>query len=313
MHHLLTGGDPGQATGKVMTAEEAVGRFVRPGAVVGMGGQNINRCPMALVHEVARQGVGDLTVVGCNLSLPLDLLVAAGLVVRTEQGSGNLERYGTLFAWRRAVEAGRVAVADHSHLTMASRFTAGANGVPFLPTRSLLGSDVLAALVAEGIAQVMDDPWGDGPVVLVRALRPDVSLIHAHRADPFGNVVIEGVTSHEVDMVRASAATVVTVEEIVPEGELNARPEEVTISGAYVSAVVAQPFGAFPTSVYRRYDFAEDEIKAYQALARHGDGTYASWLADHVLNPADFDGYLRRADPGGARRAALTESMRSHV
>ncbi|MEV5572596.1 CoA-transferase [Spirillospora sp. NPDC052269] len=310
MHHLLTGN---LAADKVVTAAEAVERFVRPGAVVGMGGQNINRCPMALVHEVARQGVGELTVVGCNLSLPLDILVAAGLVVRTEQGSGNLERYGTLFAWRRAVEAGRITVRDHSHLTMATRFAAGAIGVPFLPTRSLLGSDVLTALVSEGIAQVMDDPWGEGPVVLVRALRPDVSLIHAHRADPFGNVVIEGVTSHEVDMVRASSATVVTVEEIVPEGGLNARPEEVTISGAYVSAVVAQPFGAFPTSVYRSYDFAEDEIKAYQALARRGGDGYASWLAGHVLDPADFDGYLRRADPGGERRAALTESMRSYV
>ncbi|MFC4913124.1 CoA transferase subunit A [Actinomadura gamaensis] len=306
MHNLLT-------ADKVMTAEAAVARFVRPGSVVGMGGQNINRCPMALVHEVARQGAGDLTVVGCNLSLPLDILVAAGLVVRTEQGSGNLERYGTLFAWRRAVEAGRIDVRDHSHLTMATRFAAGAIGVPFLPTRSLLGSDVLTALVEDGVAQVLDDPWGGGPVVLVRALRPDVSLIHAHRADPFGNVVIEGVTSHEIDMVRASAATVVSVEEIVPEGALNARPEEVTISGAYVSAVVAQPFGAFPTSVYRAYDFAEDEIKAYQALARRGGDAHAAWLAENVLGPADFDAHLRRADPEGTRRAALTEAMRSYV
>ncbi|MFC9969839.1 CoA transferase subunit A [Spirillospora sp. NPDC127200] len=306
MHRLLTGP-------KVLTAEEAVRAFVTPGAVVGMGGQNINRCPMALVHEVARQAVGGLTVVGCNLSLPLDLLVAAGLVVRTEQGSGNLERYGTLFSWRRAVEAGAVDVRDHSHLAMATRFAAGANGLPFLPTRSLLGSDVLAGLVEADLARLTEDPWSGDPVVLMKALTPDVSLVHAHRADPSGNVVIEGVTSHEVDMVRASAATIVSVEEIVPDGVLNARPEEVTISGAYVSAVVHQPFGAFPTSVYRGYDFAEAEIRRYQALARRGGDAHAAWLARHVLEPAGFDAFLERTDPGGVRRAELTESMRRYT
>lgn len=296
---------------RLLTAEEAVRRFVRPGAVLGMGGQNINRCPMALVREVARQGIGDLAVVGCNLSLPLDILVGRGLVSRTEQGSGNLERYGTLFAWRRAAERGEIEIRDHSHLAMATRFAAGAVGVPFMPTRSLLGSDVLTGLVESGIARVMDDPWSGEPLALMRALTPDVSLIHAHRADPAGNVVIEGVTSHEVDMVRASKTTIVSAEEIVPPGALAVRPEEVTISEAYVSAVVEQPYGAYPTSVYRRYDFAEDEIKTYQALARAGGRAYADWLRSYVLEPPSFDDHLALADPGAARRAELTQSMKS--
>ncbi|WP_433327929.1 CoA transferase subunit A [Spirillospora sp. CA-294931] len=306
MHQLLTGS-------KVLTAEEAVRTLVRPGAVVGMGGQNINRCPMALVHEIARQGVGGLTVVGCNLSLPLDILVACGLVARTEQGSGNLERYGTLFAWRRAVERGDVDVRDHSHLAMATRFAAAANGLPFLPTRSLLGSDVLTALSDSGIARLSEDPWSGDPIVLVRALTPDVSVVHAHRADPSGNVVIEGVTSHEVDMVRASTTTIVSAEEIVDEGVLSARPEGVTIPGAYVTAVVEQPYGAYPTSVYRRYDFAEDEIKDYQRVARADGAEFAAWIDANVREPAGFGDYLDRADPGSARRDALTRSMRSYT
>jgi len=265
----------------VLSAADAVRTYVKPGTVIGMGGQNINRCPMALVHEVARQGIGDLTVVGCNLSLPLDILVACGLVARTEQGSGNLERYGTLFAWRRAVERGEIEPRDHSHLAMATRFAAAANGVPFMPTRSLLGSDLLTGLTEAEVARVSEDPWSGDPVVLMRALSPDVSLIHAHRADLAGNVVIEGVTSHEVDMVRASKTTIVSVEEIVPT--LSERPEEVTISGAYVSAVVESPRGAYPTAVYRRYDFAEDEIKNYQRLARAGGADFAAWIAENVL------------------------------
>src|SRR5712692_11187316 len=91
---------------KVMTATEAVARFVHPGAVLGMGGQNIGRCPMALTHEIIRQRIGNLTVVGCNLSIAMDQLVGAGLVARCERGPGNPERFGTPFCWRRGLEEG---------------------------------------------------------------------------------------------------------------------------------------------------------------------------------------------------------------
>ncbi|MFI6504595.1 CoA transferase subunit A [Nonomuraea typhae] len=296
---------------KLLTAAEAVSRFVRPGAVVGMGGQNINRCPMALVHEVIRQEIGELTVAGCNLSLPLDMLVAAGLVTRTEQGTGNLERYGTLFCWRRAVERGEVSVGDHSHLAMATRFAAGALGLPYLPTRSLLGTSLLADLVRDGVAVESADPFGGGPVVLLKAMTPDVALIHANRADVSGNIVIEGVTSHEVDMVRAARSTVVSAEEVLPAGAFADRPEQVTIPEAYVTAVVEQPFGAFPTSVYRAYDFAEPEIKDYQALGRTGDEEVRSWIAAGL--GAGFDDYLERRDPSGALRDGLVEQMRRLV
>ncbi|MEV0588456.1 CoA-transferase [Nonomuraea sp. NPDC050310] len=296
---------------KLLTAAEAVSRFVRPGAVLGMGGQNINRCPMALVHEVIRQGPGELTVVGCNLSLPLDMLVAAGLVARTEQGTGNLERYGTLFAWRRAVERGEVSVGDHSHLAMATRFAAGALGLPYLPTRSLLGTDLLADLVRDGVAREGADPFENRPVVLLRAMRPDVALIHANRADLNGNVVIEGVTSHEVDMVRAAHATIVSAEEVLPAGAFADRPEQVTIPEAYVSAVVEQPYGAFPTSVYRAYDFAEGEIKEYQARGREGDERVRGWLAANL--GASFEEYLKTRDASGDLRRELAEQMRRLV
>src|SRR3989304_5674695 len=128
---------------KVLTAAEAVARYVRPGAVLGMGGQNIGRCPMALTHEIIRQRIGHLTVVGCNLSIAMDQLVGAGLVRRCESGSGNLERFGTTLCWRRGIESGTLEIEDYSHLAMVSRFLAGERGVPFMPTRSLLGSDLL--------------------------------------------------------------------------------------------------------------------------------------------------------------------------
>ena len=294
---------------KVMSAAEAVARYVRPGSVLGMGGQNIGRCPMALTHEIIRQRTGDLTVVGCNLSIAMDQLVGAGLVRRCECGSGNLERFGTTFCWRRGLEEGTLEVEDYSHLAMVTRFLAGEMGVPFMPTRSLLGTDVLRGLIDLDIARLME--FDGQPIVLMRALTPDVSLIHVHQADPLGNAVIEGVTSHEVDMVRASRATIISAEEIVPPGSLGERPERVTISEAYVSAVVHQPYGAYPTSAYRRYDFAEDEIKVYQAVARAGGAEFDHWIRRYVLEPERFDDYLDLRDPDAVRRLAMSSSMRS--
>ncbi|HEY3003792.1 MAG TPA: CoA-transferase [Kribbellaceae bacterium] len=303
MHQLLT-------SDKLLSATDAIARFVRPGAVVGLGGQNINRCPMALVHELIRAGTGDLTVVGCNLSLPLDMLAANGQVVRTEQGSGNLEKYGALFEWRRRAERGDLEVKDYSHLAMASRFLAGSLGLPFMPTRSLIGSDVLKDHLESGDARLYADPWSGAPVVLLKALTPDVSLIHASRADADGNVVIDGVTSHEVDMVKASAATVVSVEEVLPAGALAGEPERVTISSAFVSAVVHQPYGAFPTSVYKLYDYHEPEIVDYQRRSRYDDGL-DTYLDACVRDVRTFDDYLERQDPGGATRRSLEDAMRS--
>lgn len=315
MHQLLSdvASDPAATDGnpaKVMTAAQAVARFVKPGNVVGMGGQNINRCPMALAHEVIRQGTGQLRIVGCNLSLPVDLLVTAGLVAHTEQGSGNLERYGVLFAWRRSLESGTVTTNDHSHLSMASRFLAGAMGLPFMPVRSLLGTDVLTGLEEAGLASIVTDPFGDSDIVLLKAQTPDVSLIHVSCADTNGNAIIEGVTSHEIDMVRASAVTIISTDELVPAGTFDDKPENVTISSAYVTAVVEQKYGAFPTSVYRKYNYFENDIEEYQRLAKAGGPEHSAWLKDNILDHRDFDAYLKWRDPDGTIERRLTEEMR---
>jgi len=295
---------------KVMTAREAVKRFVFPGAVLGMGGQLIGRIPMALAHEIARQGIGGLTIMGCNLSISMDILVGAGLVQRTECGTGNLERFGTTFAWRRAIEAGKLVHRDYSHLAMVSRFLAGEMGLPFMPTKSLLGSDILNKHPdgAEGFA-LMNSPWGEHePVVLLPAARPDVAIIHAQRADEMGNVMIEGFTAHDVEMARAAKATIVSCEELVSSEETRRRPELTAIPYLYVNAVVEQPFGSHPSSVYRSYDYDGDHITYYQACAREGGPKYQEYLERHVLGCQSFDDYLERI--GGVKRLhALRQAM----
>lgn len=324
MSHTITG-----HADKLMTAAQAVARFVRPGAVLGMGGQNIGRCPMALTHEIIRQRIGRLIVVGCNLSISMDQLVGAGLVRRTVCGSGNLERFGTTFCWRRGIEEGTLEVEDYSHLAMVTRFLAGEMGVPFMPTRSLLGSDLLRAFGEAPSAAdagpgrsaralpdkpvVIDNPWVSGePVVLVPALQPDVSIVHVQRADRMGNLIIDGFSTHEPEMIRASRRVIVSCEELVSTDEIREHPEQTTVPFLYVSAVVVQPFGAYPTSTYRYYDYDAAEVAAYQEAARSGSEAATRYLETHVWGCASFDDHLARA-AGMKRLESLKEAMRAMV
>lgn len=298
-----------------MTAREAVDRFVFDGAVVGLGGQNVGRCTVAIAHEIVRQGKKDLTLCGCNLSIPMDILVGAGLVKRTEAGTGNIERFGTTFCWRRAVEAGSVEMEDYSHLAMVTRFLAGEMGLPFMPIKSLLGSDMVTQKARSTVkkVEIMENPWNPKEkVALLPALNPDVAIIHAQKADPMGNVIIEGFLAHDVEMVRAARRAIVSCEEIVPTEQIRNDPERTTIPYIYVSAVVEQPFGAHPTAAYRYYDYDKDHLTYYQQCAREGGKAYETYLKQYVLDCETFDDYLERV--GGLKKLrALKKAMQEMV
>ena len=294
-----------------MTAAEAVERFVRDGATVGMGGQSIGRCAMAVTHEIVRQRVKDLTLVGCNLSMSMDLLVGAGLARRTECGTGNLERFGTTFRWRKAIEDGTLEVEDYSHLAMASRFLAGALGLPFMPSKSLLGSDILDKQMENGSSsfRVIDNPWDpDEPVLLLPACKPDVSIIHVQKADELGNVVIEGFTTQEPEMVRASSAVIVSCEELISSAEIRRDPDRTTVPYIFVDAVVVQPWGSYPTSTYGYYEHDPEHLRRYQASARPGGEAYEEYLREFIYDCDNFDEHLEKA-VSGARRDELQASM----
>lgn len=300
---------------KVMTAREAVEKFVFDGATLGLGGQNVGRCAMAAVHEIVRQGKKDLTIYGCNLSINMDILVGAGLVKRCEAGTGNLEYFGTTFCFRRAIEQGVMEMEDYSHLGMISRFLAGEMGLPFMPTKSMLGSDMLnyQAKSTAKKYEIVRDPWNpDDDILLLPALRPDVALIHAQRADATGNVVIDGFLALDVELARASKHTIVICEELVPEDRIRNDAERTSIPYLYVSAVVEQPFGAHPAGAYRYYDYDADHVKHYQKCAREGGKALEDYLKRYILDSENFDDYLEKV--GGIKKMiALMKSMRRMV
>ncbi len=295
-----------------MTAAEAVERFVPDGAVLGMGGQSIGRCPMALAFEIVRQAKGDLTIVGCNLAMSMDVLVGSGLVRRTECGTGNLERYGTAFRWRAAAESGELTVVDYSHLGMASRFLAASLGLPFMPVKSLLGSDILSTKRTDGPDPdyvLIDNPFSGGePVALLPALSPDVSIIHVQKADAAGNLSIGGFSTHEPEMVKASKSVIVSCEELVDPEYFRDNPGETTVPFLFVDAVVHQPFGGYPTSVYGRYEHDREHIVEYQRVARAGGDEYVDYLWRAVHESSDFGSFLDWTLTD-EKRVALREEM----
>lgn len=300
---------------KVMTAAEAVDNFVFDGAVVGMGGQTIGRNTMAIAHEIVRQRKRDLVLVGCSMGMSMDILVGAGAVKRTECGTGNLERLGTAFRWRRAIEEGKLQTLDYSHLSMALRFLAGSMGLPFMPTKSMLGTDIInkRSPGEEKPFAITDNPWNpDDPVLLLPALQPDVSLIHAQEADEMGNLVIQGFTTHEPEMVKASKSVIVSCERLISSDMTRRSPERTTVPYIYVDAVVEQPWGAYPTSTYRHYEHDTAYIRSYQEIARSEGKGYEGYLRETIFSHDTFDDYLDRKI-GKPRLQELADSMTSVI
>lgn len=293
---------------KVMTLREAVRRFVFDGAVVGVGGQNVSRCAVAAAHEIIRQRRKNLTLVGCNLSIHADMLVGAGSVCRCICGSVNVERFGVAFRCREAIETGSLVIEDHDHLTMISRFLAGEMGLPFIPLNSFVGSDM--ANECAGAYRLVLDPWRYGiEVPVIRALNPDVSIVHVQRTDELGNLLVEGVLHHEPEMIRASKATIVTCEELVDSDTLRREALNASIPYHFIDAVVEQPLGAYPTGTHGYYNYDGDHIRVYQAYARAGGRSYEEYLATYVYGSATFDEFLDKAADKD-RFARLRDEMR---
>jgi acyl CoA:acetate/3-ketoacid CoA transferase alpha subunit len=297
---------------KMMSAKEAVARFVFDGAIIGMGGQNVSRCAVNIAHEIIKQGRKGLTLTGCNLSIHMDLMVGAGLVKKCELGLGGLGRFGATFQFKRAIEEGRMEAEDLDHLTMVSRFLAGEMGIPFIPVRGLMGSDILKCRAPSTGKkfEIVDNPWNQGErVVLVPAMKPDITIVHVQKADEIGNVIIQGIASHEPELIRASKATIVSCEEIVPTSFFRSNSDYTTVPYHYTDAVVEQRFGAYPTSTYGYYSFDADHINYYQRCARAGGDEYGDYLSEYIYGCEAFDDFLERA-AGKGKLSQLKREMR---
>lgn len=277
---------------KLMSEREAVKRFLKPGDYLGIELYGTVRAPMSVVREIVRQKVGRLRMLGQGL-MDADFLIAAGLVEALDITYVGYEAYGLSPILRRAVERGALKTAEWSNAAITWRLKAAAMGLPFLPTRSMLGSDTLA----RSPAKTMMDPFTGMPLTLLPALALDAAVIHVHRADALGNCQIDGIAGFAVEMSRACKRLIVSAEEIVPTEVFRREPARTAIPYFLVDAVVHAPFGAHPGETCGVYERDEAHIRAYLEAIRTEEGT-KRYLDEWVRGVPDHAAYVKRVGAG---------------
>ncbi len=290
------------APSKRVTMQQAVAEHVTSGQMVLLGAQLEQMIPFAAGHEIIRQGKRDLTLVGPISDILFDQLIGAACVSRVFAAwVGNVSA-GVGYCFRRAVEHGKprhIQTVDYSNFTVALALHAGALGVPFLPTYSTLGSDVL---LRNGNLREFDSPVSEEKLVAVRALRPDVAILHVQRADEQGNAHIWGNLGVAVDGARASRKVVVVAEEIVAPEVISSDPNRTVIPGFLVTAVVHEPWGAHPSPMQGCYGRDHAYFSQYHEQSRAQDD-FERWLERWVLRVEDRRAYLGLL--GGCRTEEL--------
>lgn len=234
------------------------------GTLLGLGGNTLNRAPMAAVMELARQKKRGLRLVKTAGGMDVDLLCFAGCVASVDAGFVSYETEFSLCRhYRKAVEAGETHANEHACYTVISALRAASYGIPFMPVRGLTATDLVAA---HPYFAAVTDPFTGETLPAVRAIRPDVSVIHAHLADERGNALIEGPKYDDILLSRASATVIVTAERIVGDRYFSAEATKADIPHFLVSGVVHAPRGAWPGACCNVHGADGDSLRAFLAL-----------------------------------------------
>jgi len=282
---------------KRMSVKEAVSRFLQNGNYIAMGGFGHVRVSMIAIYEIIRQRKRNLTMAAKTGVHDLDVLVASGCVDKIDNAycCGH-ELRGLSPASRRAVESGRAKVAaEISNAGFQWRFKAAAMGLPFIPTRVMLGSDTFR----HSSAKIIRDPFSGKPICLLPACYPDVAFIHVHRCDKYGNCQIDGAIMEDFELSRASRRLIITTEKIIDEGRIRRAPWRTNIPFYLVDAVVEAPHGSHPGNMPYMYYFDEEHMTEWLNLSKTDEGV-RQYFGKYVYSVKSFDQYLRLI--GGDKR-----------
>ncbi len=287
---------------------DAVSRFVRDGDTVVIEGFTHLIC-FAAGHEIIRQGRRDLTLARLTPDLIYDQLIAAGCVRKLVFSWAGNPGVGSLHAFRRAVEGkgskgGALEIEEYSHFGMVARFSAGAARLPFWPLRNYGGTDLPRA---NPRIKTVACPYTGETLATVPALNPDVTIVHAQRADAAGNTQMWGLLGVQKEAAFASTRVIVVVEELVEETVIRSDPNRTVIPGMIVSAVVVEPWGAHPSYAQGYYDRDNDFYVAWEAISRD-PAKLGRYLEEFVHGVPDRAGYLAK-QPGLAARLKAKERL----
>jgi glutaconate CoA-transferase subunit A len=270
-----------QRKSKVMSLQQAISTFVFDGATVSLEGFT-HAIPTAAGHEIIRQGFKNLTLARQTADIVVDQMLAAGCISTLISSFVGNSSAGSLGEIRRRIEQSdpvKLNFVEYSHYGMVCRYLAGAQKLPFYPLKSYFGSD-LPAINSEIRKVVSPYPDEDGDfeeIYVVPPINPDVTIVHAQRADQWGNVQMWGLTGLQAEAVFAAENAIVTVEEIVPDEVVRSDPNRTIIPAHAVSAVVEVPFGAHPSFTQGYYDRDNDFYRDWSAISGDKEAI-ASWL-----------------------------------
>ena len=297
----------GALTDKRMSVSDAVAEFVHDGDYLASGGFGGNRIATALLHEVVRQERTNLGFAGHTTTHDFQILAAGtrtGKQIFSRLDAAyilGLEARGLSAQARRLMESGEVEVCEWTNYALACRFRAAATGVPFVPIRSMLGTDTFR----ESAAKVIACPFTGKSLTAVPALYPDVALIHVHESDLFGNCRIRGITVADWDLARASKRVIVSAERIVSTDEIRSDPNATAIPAFCVDAVCHVPYGSYPGNMAGEYFSDEVHLKAWLDAERDVE-VYRAFLDKYLYGVNCFEDYLEIC--GGEER--LSELQR---
>ncbi|MGE4274345.1 MAG: CoA transferase subunit A [Desulfitobacterium sp.] len=281
---------------KRMTLTDAIKTYVQDGSMISFSGMGGAQC-VAHTYEIIRQGIKNLTLVGDSPCESGDMLIGAGAVNKAELAWCSYAVAGLGYNFRRAIEEKvphAIELTEYSNFTIGLRFLAGAINVPYIPTKSLMGSDLLK--YNEKI-KVEEDPYTGEKVALIPAVHPDVAIVHVSRADKRGNAQTFGFSSNAENLARAAKYTIITCEEIVSKDEITRHPNLTVVPEYAVDAVVEVPYACHPWNFPYAYaydmPFHTEQLAAFKT--REG---FEKWLEEYCFAPGSWEGYLEKVGYG---------------
>lgn len=287
---------------KLMSVADAVRELVRDGDYLAIGGFGADRIPTAAVHEIVRQRKQNLSFAGHTATHDFQILCAGNLTGRGQTLARvdvayivGLEARGLSPHARRVMESGTVECTEWTNYALAVRLKAAAMGLPFLPCRSMLGTDTFR----HSAAKVINCPFTGETLVALPALYPDVAIIHVHEADRFGNCRIRGTTVADLDLARAAKRVIITCERLIPNDEIRREPSLTLIPFFCVDAVCEVPFGSYPGNMPGEYFSDEEHLQLWLKM-EEDEAQYRQFLDRYLFGPKDFNEYLQLC--GGMER-----------
>jgi glutaconate CoA-transferase, subunit A len=276
---------------KVMSLEAAA-QLVKDGEHVAIGGCTLSRTPMAMIWALIRARRKSLTISRSITSTEGDLLFAAGVsehIITSWFSQGIV--WGISKVMRHYTESGAARFEEWSHMAIGLRYRAGAMGIPFMPSRSMLGSDVGRRL--GGAMQTLRCPFSGELLALLPALNPDVALLHVQRCDAYGNAQIDGLQFMDIDMAMAANRVILTTERIVSNDQIRRLPDQTRIPFFAVAAVVEVPIGCAPHECYGVYEPFFTSLDGYAAqIAKDPVNGCQEYLQRYVYAPQSWSAYL---------------------